>query len=730
MADDFKYDVFLSYSSKDVEVVRAVAERLRADGMHVWFDGWELGPGDNIPSKIEDGLEHSRVLVLCMSTNAFGSEWAQLEAGTFRFRDPLNKELRFIPLRLDAAPIKGLLAQFLFINWLPEVREQEYAKLLEACRSTAKRPVSATLLTEESSPIGAKSSSHEKIHVYRLQLKARYAEVTTIDPTRHLDLSKDLIPLKVISAAIEQILRDSMDDADAVLDKQVRREQAWEKQQIFEREAESIASILKRHRRLIILGDAGTGKTTLLYSLLYANACATDRGKGYVPFFASLAQYNLTQSKSLLSFVTDFLEQQHQIANAKEWIAEIFGEGRGMLLLDGLDEMRTPGERKRVADDLLALSSADFHDQNIVCITSRVAGFRNWFPGFKLVAVSEVSREQALQFVRVFVEDDEQAQLIADVIESNPLEEYAGMTPLRRIVRTPLFLAVLTLVLKRSSTKRLPSRRVDVYNRCIEVLLWEWLEHKGLEQQDVDYDVLLRVMCSAALQLQHDGTRLFSRGDLQKNIASIRSNPPAFSESADSLVRAVTNARGIITKCAHDLYQFYHLTFQEYLCARALTSSQEGLADLLKHARDPKWEEVVKMYAALQENPREICGLLLEHGGVLLCAKALEEMATPIECLRFVLHFCISRHGTTSSLGEDWDVGNLEYLEDAGLMTDSEPEQIRNFEITEARLWISRVLQFAEIDSLRAGALDLAEHLGEVERARLVSEWRARRGSI
>ena len=53
-----------------------------------------------------------------MSANAFGSDWAQLEAGTFRFRDPLNKERRFIPPRLDDAPIKGSLAQFLYVNWL------------------------------------------------------------------------------------------------------------------------------------------------------------------------------------------------------------------------------------------------------------------------------------------------------------------------------------------------------------------------------------------------------------------------------------------------------------------------------------------------------------------------------------------------------------------------------------------------------------------------------------
>lgn len=92
---------------------------------------------------IEHGLERSRVLVLCMSANAFGSDWAQLESGTFRFRDPLNRERRFLPLRLDDAPIKGSLAQFLYINWLPAEREQEYAKLLLTCKpkrntSTAK----------------------------------------------------------------------------------------------------------------------------------------------------------------------------------------------------------------------------------------------------------------------------------------------------------------------------------------------------------------------------------------------------------------------------------------------------------------------------------------------------------------------------------------------------------------------------------------------------------------
>ncbi len=57
MAETFSYDVFFSHSLKDKKVVRAVAERLRGDGLRAWFDGWEIKAGDSIPAKIDDGLE-------------------------------------------------------------------------------------------------------------------------------------------------------------------------------------------------------------------------------------------------------------------------------------------------------------------------------------------------------------------------------------------------------------------------------------------------------------------------------------------------------------------------------------------------------------------------------------------------------------------------------------------------------------------------------------------------
>ena len=47
MPDEFQYDVFLSHSAKDKAVVRPLAERLRQDGLKVWFDEWVLKAGDS-----------------------------------------------------------------------------------------------------------------------------------------------------------------------------------------------------------------------------------------------------------------------------------------------------------------------------------------------------------------------------------------------------------------------------------------------------------------------------------------------------------------------------------------------------------------------------------------------------------------------------------------------------------------------------------------------------------
>ena len=133
MAEAFKYDVFISHSSKDKLAVRELAERLKNDGLRVWLDEWEIQLGDIIGLKIEQGLEQSRTLILVMSASAFTSEWVTLERHTVLFRDPTNAQRRFIPLRLDDEEIRDTLKQFAYVDWRQKSDEQ-YAKLLAACR--------------------------------------------------------------------------------------------------------------------------------------------------------------------------------------------------------------------------------------------------------------------------------------------------------------------------------------------------------------------------------------------------------------------------------------------------------------------------------------------------------------------------------------------------------------------------------------------------------------------
>jgi hypothetical protein len=97
---NFYYDVYLTYSIRDKAVVRETEERLRTEGLRVWFDEWVFKPGDSIRAKIDKGLERSRVLM--------PSNCAQLESSTFRFRDPLCRERLFLPCATTLPSIKDL----------------------------------------------------------------------------------------------------------------------------------------------------------------------------------------------------------------------------------------------------------------------------------------------------------------------------------------------------------------------------------------------------------------------------------------------------------------------------------------------------------------------------------------------------------------------------------------------------------------------------------------------
>jgi glycogen(starch) synthase len=178
MSNSFTYDVFLSHSNNDKSVVRLIAEGLRSRGLRVWFDEWEIQPGEHIPTRIEEGLAQSRVLVLCVSAACDESDWAQLESSSYRFRDPLNKERRFIPLRLDDARVKGTLATFAYIQWNGAGRNA-LAELIAACRGEAQQSRARQRICMISSEYPPHVLGGLGVHV--VHLTGALAEMTMID---------------------------------------------------------------------------------------------------------------------------------------------------------------------------------------------------------------------------------------------------------------------------------------------------------------------------------------------------------------------------------------------------------------------------------------------------------------------------------------------------------------------------------------------------------------------
>jgi hypothetical protein len=78
--EDKEHDVFISHASDDkADVVRPLAEALRARGLSVWYDEFELRIGDSLRQKIDAGIRSSRFGVVVLSPSFFGKGWTNYE---------------------------------------------------------------------------------------------------------------------------------------------------------------------------------------------------------------------------------------------------------------------------------------------------------------------------------------------------------------------------------------------------------------------------------------------------------------------------------------------------------------------------------------------------------------------------------------------------------------------------------------------------------------------------
>jgi hypothetical protein len=80
LSEESGYDVFVSHAAEDKEaVVRPLAEALKARGVTVWYDEFELKVGDSLRRRIDGGLSASRFGVVVLSPAFFERGWPQYE---------------------------------------------------------------------------------------------------------------------------------------------------------------------------------------------------------------------------------------------------------------------------------------------------------------------------------------------------------------------------------------------------------------------------------------------------------------------------------------------------------------------------------------------------------------------------------------------------------------------------------------------------------------------------
>lgn len=106
-----KIDVFLSHNSADKAPVKAIAEKLRAEGLRPWLDEWELRPGLPWQPNIEAALESSAAVAVFVGPDGFGP-WERLE-----MRAALSLQVEkgnpVIPVALPGMPEEVKLPLFL-----------------------------------------------------------------------------------------------------------------------------------------------------------------------------------------------------------------------------------------------------------------------------------------------------------------------------------------------------------------------------------------------------------------------------------------------------------------------------------------------------------------------------------------------------------------------------------------------------------------------------------------
>ena len=110
--------LFLSHSFQDKDRVRPLAQRLMNQGIDVWLDEWEMGLGDSLVQKIEQGLQESGFFLIVISQNSIASKWVREELSS-AVVSRIQEKMTIIPVRLDQTPLPQLINHLYYVQLEP-----------------------------------------------------------------------------------------------------------------------------------------------------------------------------------------------------------------------------------------------------------------------------------------------------------------------------------------------------------------------------------------------------------------------------------------------------------------------------------------------------------------------------------------------------------------------------------------------------------------------------------
>jgi hypothetical protein len=109
-------NVFISHRRADDAEAERLATEMRHAGHSIWLDVWEIGIGDSIIQRMNEGLTGAAYLVLCYSSSDVLAPWISSEWMNTLARQLNGENVKILPVRLTGGDPPAILASIRYAD--------------------------------------------------------------------------------------------------------------------------------------------------------------------------------------------------------------------------------------------------------------------------------------------------------------------------------------------------------------------------------------------------------------------------------------------------------------------------------------------------------------------------------------------------------------------------------------------------------------------------------------